>query len=47
MPKLPTIPFTYGEQNIVEMNTDREDWMIELTSESGAKYIVFPEEITQ
>lgn len=45
MPTIEFIPFDYNGTNIVS-RVDREDGMVELTSDSGGTYIVFPEEIT-
>lgn len=38
-------PFDYNGTTITS-RVDREDGMVELTSDSGATYVVFPEEIT-
>lgn len=37
-------PFAYADTTIIEQVT-RDDGMLELTGENGAKYVVFPEEI--
>jgi hypothetical protein len=37
-------PFEYNGTNIIA-RVDREDGMVELTSDSGCTYVVFPEEI--
>ena len=39
------ILFQYNDVNIISRK-DREDGMVELTSDSGGTYVVFPEEIT-
>lgn len=41
----PIILFEYNGTPIIS-RVDREDGMVELTSDSGNTYVVFPEEIT-